>query len=97
MSRLNSNWREEYLEKEVEELNKRVEELEKENEQLRKKNKANQDLAKNARKAEFEYYKELEEVKVLKERYKNALADLKNTKKEYSLKFNEVINKLKKK
>lgn len=97
MSKFSSNWKEEFLEKEIEELNLRIEELEKENERLRKKDKINQDLVKNARKAEFEYYKELEEVKILKEKYKNAMADLKNTKKEYSLKFNEVINKLKKK
>ncbi len=97
MSKFSSNWKEEFLEKEIEELNNRIEELEKENEYLRKKDKINQELAKNARKVEFEYYKELEEVKILKEKYKNAMADLKNTKKEYSLKFNEVINKLKKK
>ena len=99
---MKSNWKEEYLEKLIEDLNCQVDELEKktdalekENELLRKKDKINQETIRSVRKIEFEYYQKLEELKTLKEKYKKLISDVRDTKKEYSLKFNEAVKEIK--
>lgn len=94
---MKDNWKEEYLEKLVEELNARIDELEKENEHLRKKDRINQETIKSVRQIEFEYYKALEELKILKEKYKKVILEIRNVKSEYTQKLKEVIKDIKKK
>ncbi len=99
---MKDNWKEEYLEKLNADLNVRIEELEnensrleRENEYLKKKDKISQETIKSVREVEFEYYKALEELKGLKDKYKKVINDAREMKNDYSEKFREAVNDVK--
>ena len=92
---MKDNWKEEYLEKVVEELNDRIDELTNENERLRAKDREAQETIKAVKQVEFEYYKKLEEIKKIKEKYKELLSELRSMKLEYTSKFNDTIKDIK--
>lgn len=98
---LKDNWREEYLERLNNDLNDRISELEKENERLekenehlKKKDKVNQETIKSIRQIEFEYYKNLEELKTLREKYKKVISEARTLRNEYSSKFKDIIKEI---
>lgn len=93
---MKENWKEDFFEQQINELNKRIDELEKENEYLRQKDKLNQETIRSVKQIEYEYYKGLDELKELKEKYRKIILDTRNIKRDYASKLNEAIKDIKK-